>query len=217
MANNVPNRITPLIPEQVAEAFRQGFETIEGDPPSDETLSLLLAQSALETGHWKKIHCYNFGNIKASENYQGMYCMFRCNEIINGHVRWFDPPHPQTWFRAYASASEGAYDYLAFLAVDTNNDGVNRYEAAWKAAKRADISGFIRQLKMVGYFTANLDRYLKAVDQLYDKYYRIVLTLELDHGDHDAPETVCAHSSFSETDFDLLWAEFGDRIFERLG
>jgi hypothetical protein len=160
----VPDRITTLTAHEVCEAFRDAYLAIEGVYPSDYTLATLVAQSALETGQWHAIHCYNFGNIKASEHYPGEYTMFRCNELIAGKLEWFDPPHPQTWFRAYETAAQGAHDYLAFLAVATHPPKPNRYALAWLAAKSGNPTQFAHELHAAGYYTASERLYIKGED-----------------------------------------------------
>jgi hypothetical protein len=117
LATLVPDRLTPLTAAEVLKAFKGAFATVCGVDPSKECLALLVAQSALETGRWRSIHCFNFGNVKASNDYTGKYCQFRCNEVINGKVQWFDPPHPQTSFRAFDSVDSGAIDHLRFLST----------------------------------------------------------------------------------------------------
>lgn len=168
----VPARRTVLTQEQAAEALLLAHWHVLDREPSPETLAVLLAQTALETGRWRSIWCHNFGNQKASASYRGSICFFRCNEVIKGKLKWFDPPHPQTRFRAYATPELGASDYIAFLAVDTNGDGRNRYAATWAAAEVGDPLRFTQEAKAAGYFTADLARYTKAMVSLFGEFYR---------------------------------------------
>lgn len=163
-ATLVTDKVTPLTAQDVALAFRSAYETVCGVTPSKECLALLVAQSALETGRWRSIHCFNFGNVKASRDYTGLYCMFRCNEVIDGKVVWFDPPHPQTFFRAFESAESGAIDHIRFLA------GRKRYAAAWEAAQAGTPLAFVEMLKKAGYFTADAGPYARAVISLWKEY-----------------------------------------------
>ena len=163
-AELLPDTLTPLTPGEVARAFHAAFYTIVGVPPTHRTLSILLAQSALESGRWKSLHCLNFTNIKASETYEGYYCLYRCNEIINGRVEWFDPPHPQCRFRAYQSIHDAALDYLRFL------HDRKRYQASWAQAIAGDPVAFVAALKAAGFFTANEGPYRKAVLSLTNEY-----------------------------------------------
>lgn len=175
----LPKQRTPLsfleASGVLSEAFRQVIEAY----PSRETLSILLAHTALETGRWKAIWNNNWGNVKARSSWPGYYTAFRCNEVISGRVRWFDPTtdgwavppgHPQTRFRAFLGAAEGAEEYIRFLAIDTDGDGRNRYQEAWDAALWGDTESFVRKLHEKNYFTARLERYLKGVTLLSNEY-----------------------------------------------
>src|SRR5690242_20203330 len=102
MGKLIEAKITTLSENEAVHILRESWFKLFNHYPSNDTLALLYAQSALETGRWKKIYNYNFGNIK--RNGDEDYCMFKCNEIINGKTIWFNPPHRQTWFRAYPSA-----------------------------------------------------------------------------------------------------------------
>ena len=170
-ATLVPDKLTPLTPKQVALAFRSAYETVCGKTPSNACLALLVAQSALETGRWKSIHCFNFGNVKASPEYTGKYCQFRCNEVIGGKAQWFEPPHPQTNFRAFDSVESGAIDHIAFLAQR------KRYAKAWEVAQTGMPLAFVDALKSAGYFTADAQPYAKAVASLWREYLTLVESL----------------------------------------
>jgi peptidoglycan hydrolase-like protein with peptidoglycan-binding domain len=163
----VPAQITKLTRAQAAIAFIEAVERVTGDPPSVTMLACLLAQSALETGNWQKIWNFNFGNVKAGAGWRGLKTMFRCNEVIKGKVLWFDPPHPQTHFRAFANAADGAVDVVRFLAVDSDGDGYNRYAKSWSAAVAGDPERFAIELGNAGYYTANQATYVRGVKQIF--------------------------------------------------
>lgn len=160
----VPDQLTPLDAQTVARAFRGAYETVCGKTPSNACLALLVAQSALETGRWRSIHRFNFGNVKASQDYVGKYCQFRCSEVIGGKVQWFDPPHPQTSFRAFDSADAGAIDHLRFLSERP------RYAHAWQVLQTGMPLAFVEALKAAGYFTADAGPYARAVTSLWKEY-----------------------------------------------
>lgn len=168
----VPDKVTPMTAQQVALAFRSAYETVCGKTPSNACLALLVAQSALETGRWKSIHWFNFGNVKAGQDYTGKYCQFRCNEVINGKVQWFDPPHPQTNFRAFDSADTGAVDHIRFLSQR------KRYAKAWEVAQLGMPLAFVDALKSAGYFTADAGPYARAVASLWNEYMKLVEKLK---------------------------------------
>jgi hypothetical protein len=160
MRQLVPDELTPLSLEETIEAFAKAHVRCMGLEPTAGTLACLVAQSALETGNWHSIHNFNFGNSKAGPLWDGAYCMFRCNEIINGEVRWFDPPHPQTWFRAFTDAASGAFEQVKFLAT------LERYKGAWHACCAGDAHAFAMSLGEEGYFTADRVSYSSAVQKI---------------------------------------------------
>lgn len=169
-ATLIPDELTPCTPRDVMWALRVAFERVTGLVPSRATLALATAQSALETGRWKAIHRFNLGNIKAGETYEGAYCQFRCNEVIKGKLLWFDPPHPQTNFRAFLSLEDGATDHIEFLSKRA------RYASAWAQLVRGNPDAYVHALKAAGYFTADVGPYHKAVKSLFNEYMRILET-----------------------------------------
>lgn len=164
-ATLVPDKLTPLTAAEVAPAFRAAYVQVFGAKPSVRTLAILMAQSALESGRWRSLHCFNLTNIKASESYEGFYCLYRCSEIINGREEWFSPPHPQCRFRAFLSLAEASVDYLLFLTRA-------RYQPALKQAQAGDPRAFVDALKKGGFFTAAEEPYAKAVVSLTAEYER---------------------------------------------
>jgi hypothetical protein len=175
----IPDRITPLTTREVLRAFRDAFQVVCGFTPSNATLALLVAHSALETGRWKSIHCYNFGNVKAGPDYEGYYCQFRCNEVLNGKTVWFDPPHAQCSFRAFGTITEGAADHLEFLARRP------RYAKAWQVMLAGDPARFVDELKAAHYFTADAEPYKRAVTSLWREYMNLLADEEPEEREPD--------------------------------
>lgn len=153
---------TPLTEEQAACALRQAFKNVSGHYPSNETLAILWAQSALEVGRWKFIYNHNFGNIKKLPDVQ--YTSYKCSEVLNGKNQWFYPYHPQTFFASWPSAEEGATAYLSFLTKK------KRYATAWQEALSGNPVKFCAALKSGGYFTADLVQYTKGVVSLTEEF-----------------------------------------------
>jgi Mannosyl-glycoprotein endo-beta-N-acetylglucosaminidase len=167
-ATRIPDQLTPLTADEAIEGMRGAVLKLKGREGSPGQVAVLVSQSALETGHWRSIHRFNVGNAKASPDYVGFYCQFRCNEIIDGKTEWFDPPHPQTNFRAFYTAADGFADHIRLLAT------VNRYAIAWSHAERGNPEAFARAAGAAGYFTANVETYARAVAQLFAKYLPLV-------------------------------------------
>ena len=152
-------------------ALREAWKQVYGDYPSNKTLSILWAQTCLETGRFKVgFHCYNWGNIKSKPDDGHYWTMFPCSEIINGREIRFVPPHDQCKFRAYMSATEGAVDYLKFLQK-------SRYKKALEYLKQGDVIRYTTALSVGGYFTASLTKYLAAMTRLSDEWLRKAVDL----------------------------------------
>lgn len=142
----VENKLTPLSAPDAAAALAAAYQQLVGVPPSEPVLALLIAQSALETDNWRKIHNFNFGNQKAGASYP-LIVQFRCSEIVNGAEKFFDPPAPECNFRAYQSAAAGALDYLRVLHARPH---------WWQGLQTEDPSAFVDALATPPkYFTAN--------------------------------------------------------------
>lgn len=170
IATYVPPVVTPVSRDLAVKVFLWAM------PGTLESAALALAHSALETGRWKYCHNSNVGNIKAGETYEGNYTNFRCNEVINDKVVWFDPPHPQTRFRAYPNFYAGTEDYVYTLEL--------RFKRAWEVlTDEADAESFVNALKKQGYFTADAGPYLVAVASLQREFIRVI------HDERDVPET----------------------------
>lgn len=199
----VEPRRTPLTFGQALSCMRQGIHIATGTKPNDPALALALAKTALETGRWQKMWNWNWGNIKASDNYDGMYTCFPCNEVLSGRVVWFSPEgaldrkdgevtglawavppgHPQTRFRAYANGYDGAQQYASFVAL-------GRYREAWDRLLDGDAAGYVHELKKAGYFTADEKTYFRGVDALCREFLPKIADTDIDtQPDNERPDT----------------------------
>lgn len=194
LATYVDDELTPRAFEEVEPAMRWALSQQMGHEPSDEAVALALSKTALETWRWQAIHKDNFGNIKAGPKYVGMYTAYACNEVLNGQVVWFSPRgrldkkggrviaeaydfppfHPQTRFRAYAGHYDGVSQYTDLLATGC-------YKVAWARLLSGDVNGFVHELKVAGYFTADEAVYMKGVRGLYDEMILRVKKLPHEH------------------------------------
>lgn len=168
----VPNKITRLSENQVREAFYQGFIQVTGQKPSDQVLALMMAQSAHETGQWAALHNYNFGNVKALGGWPHQTTTFGAWERLNGKKETFPPGHPQTQFRAYPTASEGAADYIITLLRDNKR---RKPPDAWKQALlTGDPAAFSEILaKPPPYYTGDKGAYTRAMTRYYNQYLQL--------------------------------------------
>jgi hypothetical protein len=181
LATFTPAVLTPLTFEEADAALTAALP--KGS--SIAVRALALAKTALETGRWKKIWCFNYGNVKAGDTYQGMFTSFACGEELAAGSCWFEPDgttknltkgtvtkpvaydvppgHPQTRFRAYANAFDGAFEYVDFV-----NSG--RYAQAWLSLLAGDAAGYVHNLKLKGYFTAVEAPYLAGVASMQREF-----------------------------------------------
>jgi hypothetical protein len=143
---------TRLSGDEAASALRTAWTQVRGEAPSPETLSILVGQWAHETGRGASMLNYNFGGLKGTGP-SGLSASYVTREGWGENaVRVVDR------FRAYASAEEGAHDYVSLLA--------RRYPAAVLAAEQGDAPGFVQALKARGYFTDNEAAYSRSVQSL---------------------------------------------------
>lgn len=177
---------TPRSFERMAACFRWSLKCQTGATTSDAVLALVMAKTALETGRWNYVYRDNFGNVKASEDYRGQFTCITLNEVLKGRVVWFAPEgvlsgppakggklvgaplpvpdgHPQTRMRAFANEFDGADCYVDFVAN-------GRYKEAWKCLLAGDAAGYVHQLKLRGYFTADEATYAKGVIALQREF-----------------------------------------------
>ncbi len=193
MGNRIEAQRTQVTFSEVAAALEASWLTLLGSRPSRESLAVLLAQSALETGHWKHSYCFNLGNAKATATWSGDYCYYPADEIVSeaqahqaflerqprtdgvaGHDVELLPLkngqvqvtlHPDhPWCRFRAFTS------LAEGAQDYLELLRARFARAWPAIEAGDPVAFVHTLKELRYFTASVDRYLPPVQQLFGSF-----------------------------------------------
>jgi hypothetical protein len=159
----VKDTLTPLSRDEASRAFLLGYLQLTGKLPTPAVLALLLAQSAFETGHWKSLHNFNFGNAKAGANYP-LVTQFRCSEVDeHGVETFYDPPDPHCNFRAYNDAAAGALDYLKVLQHQPH---------WWRGLQTEDPSAFVDALATPPkYFTGNPAVYKRSVVSLFQTFF----------------------------------------------
>jgi hypothetical protein len=157
-----PPKYTHCTIADVIAAISEAYESTVGGEIPGGLLLCLVAQSALETGRWAKMFCWNLGNIRGVGP-TGEWTSFSASEIIDGKEVHFDPG-PNNRFAASPDLLTGAKFYVSFLCVASHPPTPNRYQAAVDAASRGDVHGFVAGLRAGGYFTANPGRYQSAED-----------------------------------------------------
>lgn len=176
---------TDVTPQQMAMALYESYWKYFHSWPSKDTIRVLLAQWALETGWGKHMWCYNVGNAKSRPGDGHDYCFFKCNEIIPAAkakkllaedpsrvsitthradglcVVWFSPKHLWSRFRAFKTLEEGVYDHLRMV--------VQTFDRAWPFAVAGDPAGYSHALKLQGYYTADEASYTKTLKSVFNK------------------------------------------------
>ena len=176
----IPTKVTKLTESEAAIALQEGWSKYMGQTPKMETLAILWSHTALETGRWKMMRNYNWGNIKKRhavpryriEDDGHLFTMFATGENLwNKQSKkyeyvWFNPPHTQTHFVAHKSVTDGATHYIDFLAKRT------RYAKAWGKMIDGDPKAYSHELKVAGYYTASEALYTKHVVNLTSEFMR---------------------------------------------
>ena len=145
---------TPISRETFAKAIRVADPTL-----SKASAGILYGQYALECGQGAACWNWNIGNVKVkrSQAEAGMAFVMLPHtwEIENGVRRVYEPPHEQTWFRAYDTLAEAMVGHLAFLR--------RRYASGWSFVLAGDARGFVAAIKRGGYFTGDEVAYANSV------------------------------------------------------
>jgi len=152
--------------------IRDACREVLGFKSTPELEIMLAAQSALETGRWKSMYGWNFGNLRAGSSWSGeVQTLEGADEIIDGKV--VTGPDVEKGFRAYDSAAAGALDFVRFLCVDTtpHNGKPNRYAQAVGFAAQGLPNSYALGLSKAGYYTASVDKYARAIAQLYREFW----------------------------------------------
>ncbi|HTQ06249.1 MAG TPA: glucosaminidase domain-containing protein [Polyangiaceae bacterium] len=143
---------TPLTTDQASSLIGNALERVTGEKPKPETVAILTAQWAHETGHGASMFNYNFAGIKGAGP-TGLSVSQRTREGYGSSERTITDN-----FRAYQTAEEGARDYVSLLK--------SRFPGAFEAAKSGDPTATVHALKQEGYFTGDEVAYTRSVTQL---------------------------------------------------
>ena len=154
---------TKLSELEAFNLFFDGWISLFKEIPTFNSICILLAQTALETGHFQFMKNWNFGNIKHTKDHD--YCLYECGEFIHGQFKMFYPPDPVCEFNSYVSAKDGIIEYISFLAKR------ELYASAWQQLLKGDPVQYCKELKENGpYFTAPLWKYTGVLVKLFDQF-----------------------------------------------
>lgn len=168
----LPNQLTPLTAEAAAKALAEGYRRVTGRAPTQRVLALLIAQSAQETGQWKSMHNFNWGNAKATAS-DAYYQNFRCWELESGQQVWYDPPDPHCRFAAFLSAEDGAEHYIRLLQRRTN---------WWNGLHTGTVDGFVAGLTTPPvFFTGDPSAYAHRMTEFVSDYSSLASKYATEH------------------------------------
>lgn len=162
---------TPLSEIEIVGALRKGHQLAFSEEPTESRLGVAWAHIALENNRGREFYCNNFGNLGATDAWEGKYFVRLLKERVQRN--------PDVWkfvtvrFRAFATPEEGARDYWRVLA-DHYRSALARFDSglAFDAAKL--LSGH-------GYATALAEPYAMGVARLHQEWRgRIFPQLETD-------------------------------------
>jgi hypothetical protein len=227
---------TPLTLDEAAQKMSAALAAALGAAPATDVLALALGKTALETGRWSAIWNGNWGNVKCSDSYSGLFTAITLNEVIDGKVVWFSPygrltgnpsrggrlagdladagrqvppGHPQTRLRAFSTSADGALDYVRFVAG-------GRYAAAWQRLLAGDAAGYVHALKKAGYFTADESTYAKGVVALQKEFVAKLSGLPHNEPTVEVPHPDDVRTWLAPQDIAALEAELAERYFDTL-
>jgi hypothetical protein len=143
---------TPVTTAQASSLIADALEHVTGEKPRPETVAILTAQWAHETGRGASMYNYNFAGIKGAGP-SGLSVVQRTREGYGANERTITDN-----FRAYRTAEEGARDYVSLLKT--------RFSGALDAARQGDPAATVHALKQAGYFTGDEVAYTRSVTNL---------------------------------------------------
>lgn len=214
-------RTTPTMADYVRAVVR-AWPLVGDGFPTEASVAVLWSQYMIETGG-RSCFGWNIGNAKHFKGdgfdyhmlrgvWEGVTPVTAGNLIAAGlasrdpspdHAKavgagrvsvLFEPPHPQTWFRAFGSLDEGMREHLQLLR--------RRFNGAWPSVLAGDFGGFARALKAQGYFTADAGAYAAGMRRPFEAlvasatYEDLVLSMNV------APEMEPVLASVEEA---VLW------------
>ena len=174
MATLVPTVRTTYKGLDLIKGFIDGWVAQFNEIPKKETIAVLYAQNALETGGTVSMWNNNIGNVKYvpssnPANDAGDYMMLNnVWEIVNGQKIIYQPPSQATWFRSYPTLAAGIAQHYDFLKN-------HRYAQAWTAVVAGDPAQFAHLLKVAGYYTAPEADYVRNMNAYFNKFMRDTL------------------------------------------
>lgn len=174
----IARTFTPAIPSDTLQLLADAWPAVVGTEASRGELLACLAQIMLETGerqsfdqdhqafgYWNG----NCGNLRGE--YASQWTSFNAGEGY-GKNQILLPPGPNNRFRSYLGVEDDVEDpdvlrHARMLGIRDYLSLLNRkYPKALEKAALADYTGFVHELHVGGYFTANESAYASAEEKL---------------------------------------------------
>lgn len=169
-AKCVPAVKTTYNQQQVIKAFVTAWFKQFNEIPKKESIGVLYAQNALETGGTVSMWNNNVGNVKFvpsknqdDDNEKEYMMLTNVWEIIKGVKKYYQPPDTATWFRSFPTLEDGIAEHLDFLKN-------HKYKSAWTAVESGNPAAFAHLLKLGYYYTAPEADYVKNMNYFFNKY-----------------------------------------------
>lgn len=157
---------TPITMRDFARAMILTLR-VQGITPTKAACGVMWSQYAIETGAGGFCWNHNLFNHKCTQAMadRGVPYMMLANtwEIIDGKRVSFQPPHPATWFRAYASFEAAMSDHVTSITK-------GRYASSWPAVLAGDVREYAAQLRAHGYYTAPLEAYQAGLERPFSSW-----------------------------------------------
>lgn len=172
VGQSVPRQKTPVTTEKLAETMADVFTEIEGVPPTQEQLTLLLSHSAFEIGDGQLISNYNIGHIVATGNDPYVFDEKTVEETSDVPGQTI-----KNKYKAYPDLKAGVKDYLELIK--------RKYPDAWASVKsiKPDPDDFSKGLltglektkdpkskRTAKYYLAPQHIYSERLKNFYKKY-----------------------------------------------
>lgn len=193
----IPAQRTPAKPEDVFQALAKVWTDRLGSAPQRDSILVLCAQWAFETGRGRSMWNWNMGNQKGRPGGSDgrSWTFFACNEILsrsaadrnvtNASPR-ADGKGPdaaitkslpnglqEVWFYPNNPACcFRAYQSLAEGAVDYFDLLRKRFASAWPAVEAGNPAEFSRLLKQARYYTGDEGQYTRGLVAIFNEYQR---------------------------------------------
>ena len=156
-----PRRPTPMSPNDATRHLAQAWEHLTNERATEDVISVLWGQWALETGRGRWMVDYNYAGLKGRAPDGGTANWWTWEEPKDKKDRAL---RIRARFRSYEAPEHGALDYVDML--------LRRYPKAVAAARRGDAVNFILELDHGGFFTERPEHYVRSVVSLTREFRR---------------------------------------------